>query len=118
MSQKWRFDPKWRIKIRFFGVTLRVSIIFSIFFLHSLGLSKTHTLWKKVFKKIQDGGWNEFFFGAAILDLKKKKLFFHKVCVLLTPNECKKKIEKIMDTLRVTPKNLILIRHFGSNRHF
>jgi hypothetical protein len=44
------------------------------------------------------------------------KLFFHKICVLLKPNECKKKIEKILDSLRVMTKNLILIRHFGSNR--
>jgi hypothetical protein len=57
MRQKWRFDPKWRIKIRIFDVTLRVSNIFAIFFLPSLGLSKTQNLWKKVFQKIQDGGW-------------------------------------------------------------
>jgi hypothetical protein len=49
MSQKWRFDPKWRIKIRFFGVTLRASNIFSIFFLHSLGLSETQVKRKKSF---------------------------------------------------------------------
>jgi hypothetical protein len=30
-----------------------------------------------------------------------EKLFFHKICVLLTPNECKKKIEKMLDALRV-----------------
>jgi hypothetical protein len=48
---KWRFDPKWRIKIRFFDVTLREYNIFSIFFLHSSGLSKTQILWKKVFSK-------------------------------------------------------------------
>jgi hypothetical protein len=59
MSQKWRFDPKWRIKIRFFDVTMRESKIFSIFFLHSSDLSKTQILWKKVFQKIQDDGWNE-----------------------------------------------------------
>jgi hypothetical protein len=34
-----------------FDVTLRVSNIFSIFFLHSLGISKTQILWKKFFKK-------------------------------------------------------------------
>jgi hypothetical protein len=39
---------------------MRVSKKISIFFLHSLGgLSKTRILWKKVFKKIQDGGWNK-----------------------------------------------------------
>jgi hypothetical protein len=47
-----------------------------------------------------------------------EKLFFHKIYILLTPNEYKKKIEKIFDTHRVMSKNLILIRHFGSNRHF
>jgi hypothetical protein len=58
MSQKWRFDPKWRIKIRFFDVTLR-------------GLNKTQILWKKGFSKIQDGGSNDFFILAAILDFLK-----------------------------------------------
>jgi hypothetical protein len=53
---------------------------------------------------------------AAILDFLKKKI--HKIYVLITPNGCKKQIEKMLDTLRVTSKNLILIRHFGSNRHF
>jgi hypothetical protein len=51
MSQKWRFDPKWRIKIRFFVITLRESNIFSIFFLHSFVVSETQILWKKVFQK-------------------------------------------------------------------
>jgi hypothetical protein len=36
---------------------------------------------------------------------------FHKIYVLPTPNECKKKIEKMMDTLRVMSKN-------RSNRNF
>jgi hypothetical protein len=30
-----------------------------------------------------------------------EKHFFYKICVLLTPNECKKKIEKMLDALRV-----------------
>jgi hypothetical protein len=30
-----------------------------------------------------------------------EKLVFHKTCILVTPNECKKKIEKMWDTLRV-----------------
>jgi hypothetical protein len=47
-----------------------------------------------------------------------EKLFSHKICVLTIPNECKKKIEKMLDTQRVMSKNLIFIRHFGSHRHF
>jgi hypothetical protein len=54
MSQKRLFDSKWRIKIRFFDVTLRVSNIFSIA--------------KKVCQKIQDGGSNDFYNSAAILE--------------------------------------------------
>jgi hypothetical protein len=57
-----------------------------------------------------------FFIPAAILDFLKT--FFPQNCVLLRPNECKKKIEKMLGSLRVTSKILILIRHFGSNRHF
>jgi hypothetical protein len=72
---------------------------------------------KKVFKKIQDGGWNEKTRLSRHLEFFGK-LFFHKICVFLTPNEYKKKIEKMLDALRDMAKNLILIRHFGSNRHF
>jgi hypothetical protein len=44
-SQTWHFDPKWRIKINFFGITLRVSNIFSIFFLNSFDVTdKTQIL--------------------------------------------------------------------------
>jgi hypothetical protein len=71
----------------------------------------------KVFQKIQDGGSNDFFHSSRHFGFFEK-LFFHKICVLLRPNECKMKIEKILDALRVKSKNLILIRHFGSNRHF
>jgi hypothetical protein len=110
-------SQKWRIKIRFFDVTLRESNIFSIFFLHSIGLSKTQILWKKVFQKIQDGGRDEKIRLSRHLGFFEK-LFFHKICVLLRPIECKKKIEKMLHSLRVTSKNLILIRHLGSNRHF
>jgi hypothetical protein len=53
MSQKWRFDPKWRVKIRFFDVTLRGSNIFSIFFLHSFGFGGAIFAKKKFFKKIK-----------------------------------------------------------------
>jgi hypothetical protein len=88
MSQKWRFGPKWRIKIRFFDITLRVSNIFSIFFLHSLGVGKTQILLNGFFHSSRHLWWLE-------------KLFFHKICVLPTPNERKKKIEKMLDTLRV-----------------
>jgi hypothetical protein len=35
----------------------------------------------------------------------------HKTCALLTPNERKKKIEKMLETPRVMLKNLFLIRH-------
>jgi hypothetical protein len=60
----------------------RVSNIFSIFLLHSFGVGMTQILWKKVFQKIQDGGWNEK--SAWILNmskhflakLKKKKRLF------------------------------------------
>jgi hypothetical protein len=72
---------------------------------------------KKVFQKIKDGGWNEKNRFSRHLGFFEK-LFFHKICVLLRPKESKKKIEKMLDTLRVTTKNLILIRHFGLNRHF
>jgi hypothetical protein len=111
MSQKWWFDPKWQIKIRFFEIAQRVSNIFSIFFLHSFGVGNTQILWKKVFQKIQDGGLNGFFHSSRHLEFFEK-LFFHKICVFLTPNECRKKIEKIIDAFRVMAKNLILIRHF------
>jgi hypothetical protein len=68
---------------------------------------------KKVFQKIQDGGLSEK------IRLSRHLGFFEKLlCGFSTPNECKKKIVKILDTLRVMSKNLILIRHFGSNRHF
>jgi hypothetical protein len=73
MSRKWRFDPKWRIKIRFFHVTLRVSNIFLIFFLHSLGLSRRTFCGKKVFQKIQDGGFNDFFHSSRHLGTSNPK---------------------------------------------
>jgi hypothetical protein len=116
MSQKWRFDPKWRIKIRFFDVTQRVSNIFSIFFLHSFGVKTTQILWKKSLSKNPRWRLEWKIVLSAILDFWKT--FFHKICVLPAPNECKKKIEKMLDFLRVMTKNLILIRHFGPNRHF
>jgi hypothetical protein len=53
--------------------------------------------------------------GAAILDFFKN-FFSKKFALSLRPSKCKKK--NILDTLRVTSKNLILIRHFGLNRHF
>jgi hypothetical protein len=55
---------------------------------------------KKVFQKIQDGGWNEKIRLSRHLGFFEK-LFFHKTCVLVEPNECKKKIDKMLDTLRV-----------------
>jgi hypothetical protein len=42
---------------------------------------------KKVFQKIQDGDSNEFFHSSRHLGFFEK-LFFHKICVLLRPNEC------------------------------
>jgi hypothetical protein len=72
---------------------------------------------KKVFQKIQDGGSNDFFHSSRHLGFFEK-LFFHKICVLQRPNKSKKKIEKMLDSLRDTSKNLILIRHFGSNCRF
>jgi hypothetical protein len=53
---------------------------------------------KKVFQQIQDGGLNGFF------HLSRQLEFFEKICVFPTPNECKKKIEKILDPLRVISK--------------
>jgi hypothetical protein len=72
---------------------------------------------KKVFQKIQVGGWNEKTCFSRHLGFFEK-LFFHKICVLSTPNECKKKIGKMLDALRVMRKYMILICHFGSNRDF
>jgi hypothetical protein len=51
---------------------------------------------KKVIQKIQDGGWNEKNRLSRHLGFFEK-LFFH---VSVIPNECKKKIEKMLDTLR------------------
>jgi hypothetical protein len=72
---------------------------------------------REVFQKIQDGGLNGFFHSTHHLGFFEKP-FFHKICVLPTPNENKKKIEKMLDTFRVLLKNLILVSHFGSNPHF
>jgi hypothetical protein len=55
---------------------------------------------KKYFQKIQDGGWNEKNRLSRHLGFFKK-LFFNKICILLRPIECKKKIEKMLDSLRV-----------------
>jgi hypothetical protein len=52
-ESKMAVRSKMADQIRFFDVTLRVSNVFSIFFLHSLGLSKTQILWKKSFSKNQ-----------------------------------------------------------------
>jgi hypothetical protein len=41
---------------------------------------------------------------ATILDFLKN-FFFYKICVLPTPNECKKKIEKLLDTLSYVKKS-------------
>jgi hypothetical protein len=72
---------------------------------------------KEVFQKISDGGWNEKISLSRHLGFFEK-LFSHKICVFPTRNECKKKIEKVLNTLRVMSQNLILIRHFGSNLHY
>jgi hypothetical protein len=56
-------------KIRFFDVTLRVSSIILISFLHSLGLKKMQILWKKSAQTI-------FFIPATILIFLKN--FFSK----------------------------------------
>jgi hypothetical protein len=72
---------------------------------------------KKFFKKSKTAAGMKKPVQAAILDFLKN-FFLQKICVLLTSIEFKKKIEKMLDSLRVTSKNLILIRHFGSNRHF
>jgi hypothetical protein len=53
---------------------------------------------KKVFQLIQDGGWNEKIRQKAAILGSSKNFFFYKICVLPTPNECKKKIEKMLDT--------------------
>jgi hypothetical protein len=44
---------------------------------------------KKVFQKIQDGGWNEKNRLRRHLGFFEE-LFSHKICVFLRPNECKK----------------------------
>jgi hypothetical protein len=71
--------------------------------LHSFSVGKTQILWNFFFQKFQDGGWNEKIRLSCHLGFFEK-LFFHKICVLPTPNECEKKIEKMLDTLRVMSK--------------
>jgi hypothetical protein len=74
--------------------------------LHSFGvlaLVRRKFCEKKVFQKIQDGGLNGVFHSSRHLGFYEK-LFFHKICALPTPNECKKKIEKMLNTLRVMSK--------------
>jgi hypothetical protein len=56
---------------------------------------------EKVCQKIQDGGWIEKKNRLSRHLEFFEKLFFHKICILLTTNECKKKIEKMLDTLRI-----------------
>jgi hypothetical protein len=56
MSQKWRFDPKWRPKMRIFYINFESIQHFSIFFLHSFGVGKSIFCKKKIFQKNQDGG--------------------------------------------------------------
>jgi hypothetical protein len=81
-----------------FRIILRVSNIFSVFFLHSFGIT-TQVFWKKVFQKIQDGGWNEKTRLSRHLGFFEK-LFSKKLAsYIVTPNECKKKTEKMLDTL-------------------
>jgi hypothetical protein len=53
---------------------LQMSIIcfsFSTFFSDSFGIGKTQILWKKVFLKIQDGGWKKSVIAAIL------KTFFY-----------------------------------------
>jgi hypothetical protein len=59
--------------------------------LHSFGVGKTQILWKISF---QDGGWNEKIRLSRHLGFFEKP-FSHKNCIFLTPNECKKIIEKM-----------------------
>jgi hypothetical protein len=68
-------------------------------------------------KSTQDGGLKGFFHLSHHLEFFEKLFSTKLASSQPTPNECKKKIKK-MDTLGVMSKNLILIRHFGSNRHF
>jgi hypothetical protein len=58
---------------------------------------------KKDLKKIQNGGWNKKIVLSRHFGFFEK-LFFHKICVLVKPNECKKKIEKMLATLKVMLK--------------
>jgi hypothetical protein len=58
--------------------------------------------------KIKDGGWNEKIHFSSHLG------FFEK----LFSQNWRHTTTKILDILRVMSKNLVLIRHFGSNRHF
>jgi hypothetical protein len=88
---------------------LKVSSIFSIFILHLFGDKKAQIF--------QDGGWIYKKRFNCHLNFFVKPIF-HKIFVLLTPNEGKRKIEKLLETLKIMLKNLILIRHFGSIHHF
>jgi hypothetical protein len=118
MSQKLWFDPKWRIKIRFFCHNSEsIQNFFNLLFAFIWCCKDANFVEKKVFQKIKDGGLHGFFYFSRHLGFFEK-LFFHKICVFVTPNECKKKIEKMLDALKVMAKTLILICHFGSNRHF
>jgi hypothetical protein len=49
-SQKWWFNPKWRMKIRFFSITLRASNIFQASFCIRLVLVDANFVEKKISK--------------------------------------------------------------------
>jgi hypothetical protein len=87
----------------------------SIFFQSSFSIHLV--LVRRKFCRNKDGGLNGFFYCSRHL-VFFWKICFYKICVLPTPNECKKKIEKMLDALKVMPKNPISVRHFGSNHHF
>jgi hypothetical protein len=84
MSQKWRFDPKWRIKIRFFDITLRVFNIFQSSFCIQLVLVRRKFCRQKVFQNNQDGDLNWFFHSSQNTKFSKfsqnLSCYFIKLC--------------------------------------
>jgi hypothetical protein len=65
----WWIDPKWRIKNRFFSVTLRVSKKNQFFFLHSFGVIKALVL-RIFFKSKMAAGFEK------IVVVRLEKLIF------------------------------------------
>jgi hypothetical protein len=69
----------------------------------SFGVGKTQILRKTVFQKIKNGRDEKICLSYHLGFFQK--LFFLKICVLSTPNECKKKIEKTLDSQSYVKKS-------------